>query len=113
MTYNIRIIKIEGKMFSVPSLATTAALTAVQDNTPRISKKNLVKKKRKTDYDAKISDIKSKCCSTSDYNKFTRDMPNAKRKEKELVDESAIAGFLNKADLNKKVAKLLPKRFNS
>ena len=40
-------------------------------------------------------------------------MPNAKRKEKELVDESAIAGFLNKADLNKKVAKLLPKRFNS
>ena len=47
MTYNIRIIKIEGKMFSVPSLATTAALTAVQDNTPRISKKNLVKKKEK------------------------------------------------------------------
>ena len=34
-------------MFSVPSLATTAALTAVQDNTPRISKKNLVKKKEK------------------------------------------------------------------
>ena len=31
---------------------------------------------------------------------------NAKIKQKELVDKSAIAGFINNADLNKKIATL-------
>ena len=51
---------------SISGLATTAALTAVENKILDVS--NLVKK---TDYNAKISDIESKYFTTSDYNKFT------------------------------------------
>ena len=50
-----------------------------------------------------MSDIERKYFSMSDYNKFTRDILDAKIKEQELVDKSAITGFINNADLNKKV----------
>ena len=61
--------------------------------------KNLVKK---TDYDAKILDIESKYFTTADYKKFTSQTLDAKIKQKGLVDKSAIAGFMNNTDLDKK-----------
>ena len=80
-------------------------MTAVENKIPDVS--NLVKK---TDYDAKISDIKSKCFATADYNKFTSQILDAKIKQKELVDKSAIAGFINNADLDKKRSYMSSKR---
>ena len=45
---------------------------------------NLVKKK--TNYKAKILDVESKYFTTSDFNKFTNDILDAKIKNKNLVD---------------------------
>ena len=42
---------------------------------------------RKTDYNTKTSDIKAKYFTTSDYKKFTKEILDAKMKEKELVDK--------------------------
>ena len=38
------------------------------------------------------------------YNKFASQILHAKIKQKKLVDKSAIAGFINNTDLNRKVA---------
>ena len=54
-------------------------------------------------------DIESEYFTTSNYNKFTRNILDAKIKEKELVDESAITGFINNSDWNKEVATLATK----
>ena len=65
-------------------------MTTVENKSPDVS--NLVKK---TDYDAKIWDIESKYFTTVDDNKFTSQTLDAKIKQKELVDKSAIAAFKN------------------
>ena len=75
--YNTKISEIEGKIPSIAGLA--------ENKIPNVS--NLVKK---TDYGSKISDIESQCCTTSDYNKFTHNILDAKIKEKGLVDKFAI-----------------------
>ena len=62
---------------------------------PNVS--NLVKK---TDYDVRISDIESKYFTAVDSNKFTSQTLDAKIKQKELMDKSAIAGFINNTDLD-------------
>ena len=99
--YNAKIYEIEDKIPSITGLATTAALTAVENKIPDII--NLVKKKT-TNYDAKIE---SKYFTSTDYNKFTSQTLYAKIKQKELVDKSAIARFTNNDD--KKVATLATK----
>ena len=81
-----------------------AALTAVKNKRPYVI--NLVKK---TDHDAKISNIENKYITTADYNKFTKDIVTNKIKSEGFVDKSAIAGFINNADLNKKVSALTTK----
>ena len=48
-----------------------------------------------TSYDIKILHVTIKYLTTSDYNKFTNDILNAKIKEKELVDPSNISGFVD------------------
>ena len=53
--YNTKVSEIEGKILSITSLATTSALTAVENKTPNVS--NLLKKK---DYDTKITEIEKK-----------------------------------------------------
>ena len=53
---------------------------------------NIVKK---TDYDVKISDIQSMYFVTSDYNKLTSEILNAKIKEKDLVNKFDISGFID------------------
>ena len=54
------------------------------------------------DYDTKISDIESKYITTSNYNKFTKNVVDISIKSKSLVDKSYIAGFINNAELDKK-----------
>ena len=49
--------EIEGKILSISGLATTSALTAVENKIHTVC--CLVKKKKKTDYDTKIPDIKN------------------------------------------------------
>ena len=50
-----------------------------------------IKKKKKTDYDAKILDIESKYFTTADHNKFISQTLDAKIKQKRLIDKSDIA----------------------
>ena len=90
-------IMLKGKMPRISGLATTAVLTAVENKIPDVS--NLVKK---TDYDAKISEIENKCITTAEYNKFSKDIVANNIKSKNLVNKSAIARFINNADLDKK-----------
>ena len=78
------------------SRGTTAVLTAVKNKILDVS--NLVKKK--TDFDAKILEIESKYFTTANHNKLTSQVLDMKIKQKRLVDISAIAGFLNNADLD-------------
>ena len=104
--YNAKITEIENKIPSINGLATTAALTAIENKIPDVS--NLVKK-TDCDYDAKISDIENKYITTPDYNKFTKDIVAKNIKNKELVDKSDIAEFINNSDLDKKVATLATK----
>ena len=85
--HNAKITEIQGKIPSITGLATTAALTAVENKIPNAS--NLVKK------NAKKLDISSMAA----YNKFTSQILDAKIKQKELVDKSAVAGFINNTDL--------------
>ena len=62
-----KLLKQNEKIPRITGLAATAALTIVENKPP--DARNFVKK---TDYDdAKIFDIKSKCFTTVDYNKFT------------------------------------------
>ena len=70
--WNAKVSEIEGKIPRISGLATTSALTAVENIIPDV--KNLVKK---TDYNAKISDIEQKVTehykyiTTSEFNKLT------------------------------------------
>ena len=70
--YNAKIKDIEDKTPSVTNLVPTAALTAVENKIPKVSK--LVKK--------------------SDYNTFTNDIINTKIKQKESVNKSDISRFI-------------------
>ena len=78
---NAKIHVIRGEIPSIAGLAPTAALNAVKNKIPSIN--GLVKK---TNYDAKIKYIEGKYFTTSDYNKFTNDILDAKIKQKELVN---------------------------
>ena len=95
--------KTEGRIPSVTSLTTTAALTAVEIklfNVSSLVKKQIMMQKYQT-----LKNI----FTTSDYNKFTRDILDAMIKWKTLVDKSSIAEFINNAKLNKKVGTLATK----
>ena len=75
--YNAKISEIESKIPSVSGLATTSALTVVENKKADVS--NLVKK---TDYAAKITDIEWNHITTADYNKFTKDIVDNNKKIK-------------------------------
>ena len=72
-------------------------VTAVENEIPDVS--NLVKKRI---YDAKISDIHSKYITTADYNRFTKNIVDNSIKNEDIVDKSAIGGFISNAELDKK-----------
>ena len=73
----------------ITNLATTAALSTVENKTPSVS--DLVKK---ADYDAKISvnTLLLYYFITSDYNKFTSNTLDAKLKQKKLINECDLNG---------------------
>ena len=54
-------------------------------------------------------DTETKYFSASDYDKFMIEMLNGKKKEKELFDKSNSSGFIDKSDLDKKIATLAAK----
>ena len=60
----------------------------------------------KTDYNAKISSIEKKCFITSDYNKYTSEIFDAKIKEKVLVAKSKISNLVKNSDLSTKLPAL-------
>ena len=64
---------------------------------------------KKSDYDAKILDIEKKYFTTADYNKFTSETLDAKRKKKELVNKFDISNLVKNSDLNTKLATLATK----
>ena len=72
-------------------------VSAVENKIPDVS--NLVKKRI---YDAKISDIHSKYITTADYNRFTKNIVDNSIKNEDIVDKSAIGGFISNAELDKK-----------
>ena len=56
---------------------------------------------RKTDYNTKITDIENKYITTADCNKSSKNIGDNSIKIKNLVDKSAIAGFINNTDVDK------------
>ena len=64
---------------------------------------------KKADYHAKISDIEKNYFTTSDYNKFTNDILDAKIKNKKLVNEFHIFVLINNTGLDEKIKKLIAK----
>ena len=95
--YNATIKDIESKIPNISGLAIHSALTAVEDKVPDIS--NLAKK---TGYNAKITNSENKYIATADYKKFATNIVANSIKSKNLVNKSAIAGFINNANLDKR-----------
>ena len=64
---------------------------------------------KKADYDAEIKDIKDKYFTTSDYNKFTNNILDAKITAKRLVNESGwnekIKALVTKEEIKKLATK--------
>ena len=56
-----------------------------------------------------MSNIESKYITTADYNKFNKNVVDNSTKRKNLVDKSAINGFINNVKLDEKVATLATK----
>ena len=96
--YDVKVNDIKGKMLSISGLATTSVLNVATYEIPKVS--DLVKQ---THYEVKISNIKSKFFITSGYNKFKNNILDAKVKNKRLVHESDISGFIKKFYLDKKI----------
>ena len=84
---------IKGKIPSITGLATTAALKVIENKINNVS--DLVKK---TDYDAKISGLEVKYFTISDYKELTGEIHNAKTKDKGLVKQYVIFGFIDNSD---------------
>ena len=57
----------------------------------------------------KYQTMKKKKVTTSDYNKFTNDVLDVKRRKKTLVNECNIFRLIDKSDLDKKIATLATK----
>ena len=56
-----------------------------------------------------MSNIESKYITTADYYKFNKNVVDNSTKSKNLVDKSAINGFINNVKLHEKVATLATK----
>ena len=56
-----------------------------------------------------MSDIEAKYFATCDYNKFNKEMLDAKIYEKELRDKTNISNFVKNSDLNKKTCNITNK----
>ena len=94
--HSSKITEMKNKIPSISSLATNAALTAAEKKLPDVS--NLVKK---TDYDAKITKIENEYFTTSDYNKFTKDIVDNSIKRKNIATKRDFDAKLQ--DISKRI----------
>lgn len=78
--YNPKITVTEGKTPTIISLATGAALNAVENSVSKVS--DLLKK---TDYESKISNIETKYFTITDYNNIMGEIFHVKMKAKGLL----------------------------
>ena len=98
-----KIGEVEHQIPDTSALVTTTVLDTkigeVQKKIPDVS--GFVKK---ADYNTKISDFGKKYLTTFDYNKFAKEILDAKIKEKGLVDKSDISNLAKNSDLDAKLA---------
>ena len=103
--YNTKIKNTENKISGITNLATTAALTGIENEIFNVS--NLVKK---TDYNTKIIEIKNKITAsydhdkhvtTQEFDKLTSENFTAKLKQVNLASKNDIAKFVKKSLGNK------------
>ena len=92
---------------NITNLATTAALTAVENKISNVS--NLVKK---TDHNTKISEVENKIIidhdrdkyiTTQEFNKLTSENFSARLAQGNLASKSNIANFVKKIDFDDKL----------
>ena len=90
--------EVKNEISNITDLATTTALTAVEDKILNVS--NLVKK---ADYNTKISEIENKittdhyhdkCVTTQEFNKLTSEYFTARLKQANLASKSDIANLI-------------------
>ena len=84
------------KTFWISELEVSGLLTTTILNTKISEIENKIP--NISDY-AEISDIEGKYFTTSDYNKFTSEILDAKIKQKELVNKSDISNLVKDSDL--------------
>ena len=102
--FNSKISEVEGKIPSISSLATTSALTAVENKIPHVN--NLVKT---TDYNKKISETENKVndhdhdkyISSPEVNTLAASVFNARLAQANLVTKTDFDAKLQR--LNKKI----------
>ena len=102
--FNAKITKVEGKIPSITGLATSSALTAVENKIPDVS--SLVKK---ADYDTKVSDIEKKITdhdhdkyvTTPEFNTMVADVFNARLAQANVITKTDFDAKLS--GLNKKI----------
>ena len=94
---------------NITNLATTTALTAVENKIPNVS--NLVKK---TDYNTKISEIENKIITdhdhdkyvaTHEFNKLRSENFTTRLKHANLASKSDISNFVKKTDFDNELKK--------
>ena len=97
---DVKIGKVENKIPDTRGLATTAVL-----NTKNGEDENKIPDVRSLFNNAKISDVKTKCFSISNYRKFTSETLDAKIKIKRSIDKFSISNIVKKSKLNIKLQK--------
>ena len=98
--FNAKINEEKGEIPSIAiTAATTSVFTTVENKIPNVS--DLVKKKKKKNYDAEIKYIKDKYFTTFDYNNFMNNILDEKITTKKVVNESILNGKITttKAEL--------------
>ena len=101
--YNVKVNEIEGKIPSISGLATTSALTAIENKIPSIS--NLVKK---TDCNTKIIEIEKKLTdhkhdeyiTTPEFNKLAVDVFNARLAQANLLKKTFFGNKMSSLNRN-------------
>ena len=99
---NTKISKVKNKIPDTHGLVNTTVLNTnireVENIIPDVS--DLV---NKTDYKAKISHIEKTYFTTSDYNKFTKEILDAKIQEKGLLSKSNIYILSYSVEINRTI----------
>ena len=100
--------EVENKISDMSSLVTSDVLN-IKTGEVQIKMQDTSCLINKTDFIAKILNIEKKYFTTSDYNRFTKEILNVKIEEKGLLDKSNISNLAENSDLNTKLATLATK----